>query len=604
MDNFINICVIASVTQILRFTAAVEKECISLNCNHISLHSNGDIKESNLYTQLVCSYIIDCWQGEPLLQPGNCATYSNQTKLVSVIECLHFRPKGYNYTSNGKILLPKNLSQLNDYMCGPLNTKGFVCSECADGFGPSVTSFGYRCVNCTDAWYEVPRFLLLELAPVTVFYLIVLIFQIRVTAAPIPCLILCAQLIIINFCSIAISLSEKELILTRQGDIRLDMKIVLSLYQVFNLDFGWYLTAPFCLSNRLKFIHIAFIRYISAFYPILLIFLTWACVELHGRNFKPLVWLWRPFHRCFVRLRRGWDTKSDIVDVFTTFFFLTYGKILHETILLASNRPIKNIQSSGKYFLTYASVLDQSIGYGSKHHLLFAIPALLIALVCNLFPPLLLTLYPIRSFRSFLLKCRLSFVVMHTFMDRVYGCYRNGSDGGRDMRSFSGFYFFLGIMTHFIVRAFSNVVSSYIFINRRFAVATHFFVITLVVSVVKPYRKAYMNYLDTLILSNYTLLNYVLSTDFRTPLIARTLIATPIAVAILVVISIKLHKVSMLCILKLKLSQFAQKSIIYFKIRKLCDAIGSTRSASASSPSSESAWPLIQPTSTVVCYGN
>ena len=26
-------------------------------------------------------------------------------------------------------------------MCGPLNRKGLVCSECANGFGPSVTSF-------------------------------------------------------------------------------------------------------------------------------------------------------------------------------------------------------------------------------------------------------------------------------------------------------------------------------------------------------------------------------------------------------------------------------------------------------------------------------
>ena len=71
-------------------------------------------------------------------------------------------------------------------------------------------------------------------------------------------------------------------------------------------------------------------------------------------------------------------------------------------------------------------------------------------------------------------------------MDRVYGCYRNGSDGGQDMRSFSGFYFFLGIMTHLIFRIFSNVVS---FIKHRFVVATHFFVITLVVTVAKPYKK-------------------------------------------------------------------------------------------------------------------
>ena len=72
---------------------------------------------------------------------------------MSTSSCQYFEPEGYNVTSSQHILLPRNLSQLNDYMCtcGPLNRKGLVCSECADGFGPSVTSFGYKCVNCTDA---------------------------------------------------------------------------------------------------------------------------------------------------------------------------------------------------------------------------------------------------------------------------------------------------------------------------------------------------------------------------------------------------------------------------------------------------------------------
>ena len=121
---------------------------------------------------------------------------------------------------------------MTSYMCGPLNRKGLVCSECADGFGPSVTSFGYtKCIKCDNEWYRVPLFLIYEFVSVTL--------------------------------------------------------------------------------------------YISVVYPLFLIFLTWVCIELHGRNFRPLVWLWRPFHRCFVRLRRRWDTKSDIIDVFITFVLLS-----------------------------------------------------------------------------------------------------------------------------------------------------------------------------------------------------------------------------------------------------------------------------------------
>ena len=80
-----------------------------------------------------------------------------------------------------------------------INRKDLVCSECTDGFGPSVTSFGYRCVNCTDAWYGVPLFLFLEFVPITLLYLIILVFQISVTSAPMPCFIMYAQFIAITF---------------------------------------------------------------------------------------------------------------------------------------------------------------------------------------------------------------------------------------------------------------------------------------------------------------------------------------------------------------------------------------------------------------------
>ena len=70
--------------------------------------------------------------------------------------------------------LPGNLTDLNDFMCGPMSRKGLICSECIDGFAPAITSFGYQCSNCTEsAWYGVPLFLFLEFVPITVFYFII-----------------------------------------------------------------------------------------------------------------------------------------------------------------------------------------------------------------------------------------------------------------------------------------------------------------------------------------------------------------------------------------------------------------------------------------------
>ena len=236
-----------------------------------------------------CSQIT-CSKSGPLVDIPYCVTYSDNTKLLSLTKCPYFQPNRHNVTQRDKIILPRNLSQLNDYMCGPLNRKGLVCSECANGFGPSVTSFGYKCANCTDAWYRLPLFLFLEFIPITVFYLIILVFQIRVTSAPMPCFIMYAQFVVIALdSSTSTTPLLQNIIPKEEWNSRLDMRIGLLLYRVFNLEFGHYLIPPFCISRKLKSIHLACLGYISAFYPLILIYLTWVSVELHGRNFRLLV---------------------------------------------------------------------------------------------------------------------------------------------------------------------------------------------------------------------------------------------------------------------------------------------------------------------------
>ena len=127
--------------------------------------------------------------------------HKDVNRVVSTIGSPSFHGNGYKFATGtpGHVLLPKNLSQLNQYICSPLKRKGFLCSEYADGFGLSVTLFRNRCVNCTNAWHGVPLFLFLEFVPITVFYLIIVVFQISFTSPPMPCLIICSQFVVIAF---------------------------------------------------------------------------------------------------------------------------------------------------------------------------------------------------------------------------------------------------------------------------------------------------------------------------------------------------------------------------------------------------------------------
>ena len=214
-----------SEATLLEKNPALTKEFLIPHYNHDEeshQHSSSDLLCVNFSYN--CTK-IKCSNQGPLLIIGYCATYNEETRLLSITNCPYFQQNGYNIniTIPGYIKLPRNLSQLNDYMCGALNRKGVVCSECADGFGPSVTSFGYECANCTNVWYGVPLFLVVEFVPITLLYLIILVFQISVTSAPMPCFVMYAQGVVIALYMCRFSEDTlREVIYAENGNIGLD----------------------------------------------------------------------------------------------------------------------------------------------------------------------------------------------------------------------------------------------------------------------------------------------------------------------------------------------------------------------------------------------
>ena len=108
------------------------------------------------------------------------------------------------------------------------------------------------------------------------------------------------------------------------------MQVLLALCGIWSLDFFCSVVPPFCVSSSLKNIHTLALEYLAAFYPIYLIAVTYTCIKLHNNNFRPLVWLWKPFHRHVVNIRRRcmWDSRASIINAFATFLLLSYSKIL------------------------------------------------------------------------------------------------------------------------------------------------------------------------------------------------------------------------------------------------------------------------------------
>ena len=180
-----------------------------------------------------------------------------------------------------------------------------------------------------------------------------------------------------------------------------------------------------------------------AFYPLALIIVTYVLIELHAHNVKFIVWIWKPFHRCFARFRQKWDIKTSTIDAFATFLLLSNIKLLSVSFdLLLLNRVYNMNGSVVGIYLYY----DASIEYFGKKHLPYAILAVLVLLIFILFPILLLLLYPMRCFQQCLGPCRVRWHALHIFVDAFQGWYKDGTNGTRDCRYFAAVHFLVRLI--------------------------------------------------------------------------------------------------------------------------------------------------------------
>ena len=439
---------------------------------------------------------------------GYCMTLNGSSGITQLGRCsYHQKPTDHLY-----LALPTNISRLNDFMCGPLNRKGLLCRDCLDGFGPAMFTSGYACENCTEHSYlGVTLYLVLELVPITAFYLLVLVFQIRVTSAPLNGYIFFSQVVVIVYNN---NVSVRAMFGMTGTTYNILGRILMTGYGIWNLEFFCLVVPPFCVSENIKNVHALMLQYISAIYPLCLIAVTYTAIKLHDHNFRPIIWLWRPFHKCFSRTRRSWDSQASIVDVFATFLLLSYFKFLVVSLYLLHGTTIHNSNGVTESKVLYS---DATVQFFSKEHLPFAVAAIFILIIFILSPALLLLCYPTKVFRKCSSYCRLRrWQALHVFVEKFQGCYKDGVDGTKDFRPLAGLYMMVRIaITTAGITGSSNShgIGMGWFSSGIFIIASSLFV-----AIARPYKRNYMNVLESLMLSLLGLLPLlILAYDYQLP---------------------------------------------------------------------------------------
>ena len=316
---------------------------------------------------------------ESMLLSYFCITHTESTDVTVVGGCPYNSHKAGSHEKYVK--LPRNVSHLNEFMCGGLDRTGFLCSHCQEGLGIPMFSYTLGCLPCLKSVSGWLLYIFLAVFPTTIFFLIVIIFQIRVTSAPMNAFIFACQ----AFCNIA----NTQPYILNISPLTHFMTIVLSIvYGFWNLDFFRYVIPSFCVSDKITPIQEISFEYVVAFYPLLLIFTTYICVELHARGYRLIVWFWRPFSRCLAFVLRGRELEFSFVHAFSSFLLLSYSKILSVSFQLLARTKLYDPYGllKGQTVLFY----DASIQYFSATHLPFALLAICVSFTFVVLPALVL----------------------------------------------------------------------------------------------------------------------------------------------------------------------------------------------------------------------
>ena len=425
----------------------------------------------------------------------NCMTYDEINNSMAFNDCpYHYHKpdvKGL-YVS-----LPQNVCDLNEFMCGELNRTGLLCSHCKPGLGPAVFSYTLPCLECLDRRYGWLLYMFLATFPTTVMFLVIILCQIHITAPPLNAFIFVCQILV------SLINANPRAYTDASGPTSYLVSFLLTVYGVFNLDLLHYILPPFCVSSTMTAIQALSLEYIVAFYPLLLTVALYICIQLHARDCKPLIYLWKPFQKCCGCVSQRWgDPSKSLIRTFAAFLLLSYSKILFVSFSLLHETG-HTVNISGEKVGPLIFYYNATVPYFGTEHLPFALLALSVLAIFIVLPVLILLLYPTTAFQRCISHCcRRRWLALDAFVDAFQGQYKDGTSGTPDWRCFSGLYLIFRILT-IVTNVLPNMKYRTVYRVVCFTSASLFF------GLLQPYKESWVNNLDSIAFMLFSLGEFV-----------------------------------------------------------------------------------------------
>ena len=431
------------------------------------------------------SKTTSCECGDDVSGVVHCET---ATEELSVLDChcltLDYTAQGQPLPVAGNCIFNCDNDTHVDLMyhnaptdCASLNRQGTLCGQCMDGYAVPAYSYDLKCIKCNRELQNWGHYILFAFVPLTIFIVIILVCRINVLSPKLNMFVVFAQVISTPICLRIILYILSQ---TKSKSVSISIKTILTLYGIWNLDFFRGDILPEVCINAIP-LHILVLDYLVAVYPMLLMAVAYTVVQLHDSGFRPLLYMWKPFHQYFVRFRRQWGIQTTIMDAFVTFFFLSTTKLFSVSFdLLIGTRLYTR---DGKVY-SWQLYYDPSIKYFGTQHLPYALLAIGILTVFIIFPTSLLLCYQCKHYQKCLRKCLIEGTLLQEFINAFHKYYKDGSKGTWDCRWFAAFFILLKCFAH-VLYALSISLISYIFVMLLCLLGV------IVIVIVEPYKEEY-----------------------------------------------------------------------------------------------------------------
>ena len=384
----------------------------------------------------------------------------------------------YNGTKTGPVhLLPARSSELDAFICGPTRT-GVLCGKCRGNYSVYFHCHTYKCGPdhlCNIGWLF---YIMSELLPLTVLFLLIMFFNIRFTSGTMNGFILFAQVL-------------DSLSIDSNGAIQFPPAIEFLttchrfIYRLFNLDFFSTDRLSFCLWKGATVLDAMAMKYVTIIYALGLVFCTVLALNT-----------WR-CRRFFSFLKRR-TLKGAVIHGLSAFFVMCYSQCTRVSFQILSSIYLYQ----GNNF--YQKVVFRSGELQPFHgeHLKYAIPAIVFHLTLVMVPPILLLVYPLLckllgvcSLSESQVANKLTKYIPLQLLDSFQGCFQD------NLRLFAGLYF---LYRMFALAAYAFATS---FSQFYTFVELELILILMLHAVAQPYKKRWHNIVDTLIFSDLAIIN-------------------------------------------------------------------------------------------------